>query len=183
MTDDKTPSRKKAFGIPVAIAIAASTVVGGFAGFQALADTKMGQHMKVGFKKGERGHRGPRTVEQMQERVDRMIAHAAIEIDATDEQVEQITAIANAAVAEVHPLRQSMREDTKKLRELLTAATLDKAQIEQIRAARLADFDAKSKIIANAVTEIAEILTPEQRVLLEERIEEFRGHHRGGRRH
>lgn len=161
----------------IAIALAAA----GFVGYQAVAETKSAQHAIIAAKHGGWGG-GAMTPEEMDKRIERMVAHAAIEIEASDEQQTKITAIAKAAAAELRPLRDAMREDAKQLSSLLLDDVVNPSEIEALRAARLADFDAKSKVAAKAVAEIAAILTPEQRRLAKERIERFRSH-RGGWRH
>lgn len=166
--------------------IAAAIGLTGFVGYQAVADTKPAQHMSVAFKHGGwggwHGHRGAMTAEEMDEKIERMVAHAAIEIDATDEQRDEIAAIAKTAAAELRPLRDAMRADGQKLHDLLLADVVNPSEVEALRAARLADFDAKSKVLSKALTDIAAVLTPEQRRTLEERIQEFKGH-RGRWRH
>ena len=179
MTTPSTPKRLSLRAAGVALAIAAVGVVG----YQAVAQTKPAQHAAIAVKHGGwGGGRSAMTPEEMEKQIDRMVAHAAIEIDATDEQSAEIAAIAKAAAKEIRPLRDAMREDARKLQSLLLAEVVNPSEIEALRAARLADFDAKSKIVADAVAKIATILTPEQRRLAEERIERFRSH-RGGWRH
>ena len=89
----------------IAIALAAA----GFVGYQAVAETKSAQHAIVAAKHGGWGG-GAMTPEEMDKRIERMVAHAAIEIEASDEQQTKITAIAKAAAAELRPLRDAMRE-------------------------------------------------------------------------
>jgi len=65
----------------------------------------------------------------------------------------------------------------------LTAPTVDRAAIEKFRADKLALADQASRRIAQALGEAAEVLTPEQRAEIGERLKflmEFgRGLHRG----
>lgn len=150
------------------------------AGYQAIADAKPVQHAAAAFSHGGwhkswGGRHGPMTAEEMDAKIERFVAHAAIEAEATDEQRDQIAEIAKAAAADLRPLRDAMRADAKRLHSLLLADVVNPSEIEAVRAARLADFDAKSKILTTAVADIAAILTPDQRRLLEERIKEFKG--------
>ena len=65
----------------------------------------------VGHGPGWGGHgpglmRGPMSPAQIEERVDRGIRHAAIELDATPEQQEKLRTIAKAAVKDLLPMRE-----------------------------------------------------------------------------
>ena len=186
------------------IAIATGTViaVGSAFGVQAIANSKTGAHMMVlasdggswhgGWRGGwhGRGHHGGfanMTDAQIEKKIDRMVKHAAIEIDATPEQQAKITKLFVAVVKDVKPMRGQMRDSGRKIHDLLLADKIDREALEKIRAARLADAERVSKTIVNAVAEAAEVLSPDQRKVLEERIQKFRsmrrswgrGWHRG----
>lgn len=113
-----------------------------------------------------------------EERLDRMVRHLAVEIDATNEQQDKLRTVAKAAVKEVLPAREKMMAARQQARSLLSAATIDRAAIEKLRAEQIALADSVSKRIAQAITEAAEILTPEQRKKLDENFPSFgTGHH------
>jgi protein CpxP len=122
---------------------------------------------------------------EVQERVERMVAHIAIEVDATDEQKQKLTTIFVSAANDLMPLRAEMMESRHagELIGLLTAPTVDRAAIETFRAEKMALADQASRRIAQALGEAAEVLTPEQRAKIGERIKflmEFGpGFHRG----
>jgi len=122
---------------------------------------------------------------EVQEHVERMVAHVAIEIDATDEQKEKLTAIFVSAANDLLPMRTEMLESRQagELVGLLTAPTVDRAAIEAFRADKLALADRASRRIAEALGAAAEVLTPAQRAEIGERIEflmQLRsGFHRG----
>jgi Spy/CpxP family protein refolding chaperone len=107
--------------------------------------------------------RGPLTPEQVESRVDRGIRHAAIELDATPEQLEKLRAIAKGAVKDLMPMREKAQAARARAAELLTQPKVDRSAIEAFRAEQLALADAASKRFAQAVTDAAEVLTPEQR--------------------
>lgn len=94
------------------------------------------------------------------------------EIEVTDEQEDRLWEIFNGARDEVRPMMRDFRKVRGDLAELLSAATLDKAAIEALRAERVAAIDTASKTMAEAITQAAEILTPEQRAKLVEHFEE-----------
>ena len=91
-----------------------------------------------------------------------MVAHLAIEIDATEEQKTKLTAIFVGAANDLMPLRAEMMESRHagELVGLLTAPTVDRAAIETFRAEKMALADQASRRIAQALGEAAEVLTP-----------------------
>ena len=58
----------------------------------------------------------------------------------------------------------------------ITAPSIDRAQIESLRAGQLKSLDEASKRMVIAITDAAEVLSPEQRSALAEQI---RKHHGG----
>ena len=104
------------------------------------------------------------------ERADRMVRHMAIELDATDAQQDKIRSVVKAAVTDLVPMREKAQSARQKARELLTQPTIDRAQIEKFRTEQLALAEAFTKRVAQAVGDAAEILTPEQRLKLSERL-------------
>jgi Spy/CpxP family protein refolding chaperone len=157
--------------------IAAVAIVAGFAG--AAATTAVGHGPGWG-----RWHwRGTMSQAQIEDRVDRGIRHAAIELDATPEQQEKLRAIAKAAVGDLLPMREKARAARARAAELLTRPTIDRAAIEAFRAEQMALAETASKRIAQALVDVAEVLTPEQRQkvheFLEWRRDRWRGWHRG----
>jgi Spy/CpxP family protein refolding chaperone len=78
-------------------------------------------------------------------------------------QKDKIKALFKTTMDEVRPQhgeRKAMREEVAKI---LEAPTIDRNAIEALRAKHVAEMDAKSKTIAKAIGDAAEILTPEQR--------------------
>ncbi len=106
------------------------------------------------------GEMDPARVDQF---VERGIKHLAVEIDATDEQQTRLVAAAQSLVHDLMPMREDMKGAREELRTLLTAPTVDRTAIEAFRAEQIANADAMSKRVAEAVADAAEILTPEQR--------------------
>ncbi len=75
-----------------------------------------------------------------------------------------------------------LRATGKEFHDLLLADTIDRAVLEQLRAERLADAERISKNLISALADVAEVLSPEQRKLLDERIKHFRSMRRGWHR-
>jgi Spy/CpxP family protein refolding chaperone len=109
---------------------------------------------------------------EVKDRVERMVAHVAIEIDATDEQKQKLTAIFLAAANDLMPIRAEFMASRQagEMLGLLTAPTVDRAAIESFRAEKMALADKASRRIAEALGEAAEVLTPAQRAEVGERI-------------
>jgi periplasmic protein CpxP/Spy len=120
------------------------------------------------------GGSGPIDPARMDERIERGLKHFAIEADTTPDQTQKLTAIAKAAARDLLPMREKMQGARKQAVELMTGATIDRAQIEKMRTEKLADMDSMSKRASQALADAAEILTPEQRKKLADRVEERR---------
>jgi Spy/CpxP family protein refolding chaperone len=126
--------------------------------------------------RGGHGHHGPLTGE----RIEKMVRHLAIEVDATPEQQERLIAIARGAAKDLEPLRGQHQEARRQAIELLSRETIDRAAIEKLRAAKLAQADAASRRLTQAIADAAEVLTPEQRRRLAEHASRMPGHRRHG---
>src|SRR5688572_26339113 len=126
--------------------------------------------------------RGPLSPADVEDRVDRGIRHAAIELDATPEQQDKLRAIAKGAVKDLLPMREKAHTARARVAELLTQPKIDRAAIEAFRAEQLALADAASKRLAQAVGDAAEVLTPEHRQKAHEWVQWRRGLWHGWRR-
>jgi protein CpxP len=113
---------------------------------------------------------------QMDEHVQRMVKHLAVEVDATPEQQEKLNAIAKSAAHDLTPLRGNMKRTRQRALELLSADKVDHAAIENLRTAQLAVMDTVSRRLTQALAEAADVLTVDQRKKLAERAQHF-GHH------
>jgi periplasmic protein CpxP/Spy len=111
---------------------------------------------------------------QAQDRADRAVRHLAVEIDASNEQQEQLRIIVKDLVRDLLPMRERAWLARQRGLALLTQATVDRAAIESLRAEQLALADAASKRLAQALGDAAEVLTPEQRRKVDVRLAELR---------
>ena len=68
------------------------------------------------------------------------------------------------------PMREKVQSARLKARELLTQPTVDRAEIERFRTEQIALADAFSKRVSQAIGDAAEILTPDQRRKLNDRL-------------
>ncbi|MDD9909151.1 MAG: Spy/CpxP family protein refolding chaperone [Ahrensia sp.] len=180
--------------------VGASLLIGASFGVPAIADSKVYQHAKLYASEtsvgslvekagwGERrGHRhGSRFAnmsdEEIEKRVTRVVRHVAIEIDATDEQTAKIATLMSAVAKDMRPLRKDFREAGLEMLDLLTSDNVDREALEKVRTERLSVVDQRSKQVVDALADVAETLTPEQRATLVERMREFRSMRRFMRR-
>ena len=102
------------------------------------------------------------------------------ELDLTDEQEDRIFAIMDGLRSQARPLMREFRGTREDLAALLAAPTIDRAAVEALRADRMAKADEASRKLATALTEAAEVLTPEQRAKAAKMLED-RPRGRGGR--
>jgi Spy/CpxP family protein refolding chaperone len=134
-----------------------------------------GRHMH-GWHHGPWGHHRfghDISPDDMQRRVEWMVGRLARRTDATSEQQAKLQAIAKAAVTDLHPLRQKFSDAHKRAHELLRQPTIDRAALEALRAEQIANADAASKRLIQALSDMAEVLTPEQRKALLDRFDRF----------
>jgi periplasmic protein CpxP/Spy len=158
------PNRSRRTGWIVALVIAA--------GLTGAAATTAFSH-GPGFGPGHWHARfmgGPLDSAQIEDRADRMVRHVAIEIDATTDQQDKLRAVVKAAVRDLVPMRDKAQAARARARELLTQQSVDRAEIERFRTEQVALADAFSKRVAQVIGDTAEILTPEQRRKLADRL-------------
>ncbi|HEY2228335.1 MAG TPA: periplasmic heavy metal sensor [Xanthobacteraceae bacterium] len=106
---------------------------------------------------------GPLTPAQIDDRIDRMTKHMAIELDASTDQQAKIAGIAKAAVADLRPMQEKLQAAHSQALALLTAPSIDRSAIERLRAEQIGLADAASKRIAQAAADASEVLNPDQR--------------------
>jgi len=130
----------------------------------------------LGFRAfAHRGHgRGPLDPAEVDARLERMLKHLYVEIDATEAQKQQLAPIVRQAAQELLPLRDTIRAARRQAIELLTADSIDRAAIERLRSEQLQLAEQGSKRLVQAIADAAEVLTPEQRQRLAERMQHRR---------
>lgn len=161
MTEETKPTRR-GFGYAALIGAVIVGLVGG-----GLATSAMG-HGGGGFGPRHWGgghHRmhGPVTPERAKEHATFMVDRFSRHIDATAEQKQKLTVIAQGLATDMQPLHQRMHEARKRAIELLRQPTVDRAAVETFRAEQIAAADAASKRLSQALADAADVLTPEQR--------------------
>lgn len=120
---------------------------------------------------GMGGH-GRMDADEMAEHFQVHVRHMLAEVDATPEQQARINSILDAAAGDLKTLHQQHPGMFAGMHTLLTAPTIDRAKLEQLRAAHIAVLDAASQRCAAALADAVEVLTPEQRAKLGEKMKE-----------
>jgi Spy/CpxP family protein refolding chaperone len=124
------------------------------------------------------GRRSGEGLEDAKAHAEFLVSRALRRIDATDEQREAIQSIVAEAIDELaseHGERTPLRQE---IEAVLAAETIDRAALERLRIEHLDRADRMSRIVARALADVLEQLTPEQRIQIEEHLEQ-----RHGRRH
>ena len=170
------PSRCRSRGKSLLLltALLAGGAILGSAATKAFSHGGLGHGMRAWHHASFMGGSGPIDPARMDERIERGMKHFAVEADATPEQTQKLTAIAKAAAKELLPLREKVGDARKQAMALMTQPAIDRAQIEKLRAEQIGHMDVLSKRISQALADAAEVLTPEQRKKLADRVEERR---------
>lgn len=91
-------------------------------------------------------------------------------VDASDAQRAQIKQIMKAAMDELKPQRETLRRLHEQGQALLTAPTVDASAVETLRQQTQAAQEVVSKRMSQALVAAANVLTPEQRAKLADRM-------------
>ncbi|WP_421724819.1 Spy/CpxP family protein refolding chaperone [Bauldia sp.] len=175
-TDGLRPTvRRRILGL-VAGTLIAVGAAGAFAS-SAMSDDR-GWSRWAGADKGHHGmmFRASMDPAEVTERVEKMVAHLAIEIDATDEQQAQLTTIFVGAAENLMDIREQAGdrgETATEVIELLTGPTVDPVAVEAFRAEKMGLADEASRVVAGALVEAAEVMTPDQRAEIGDRLDFF----------
>jgi Spy/CpxP family protein refolding chaperone len=131
-----------------------------------------GMHRPFGGRWGLHGAANPDAVKE----------HARIatkwalrDIDASEEQQDRVNAIVGGAIDELFSLKERHQGNRKAFAAHLGGASVDRAALEEIRKSEIALADEASKRLVQALADVSEVLTPEQRQAL---IERAHRHHR-----
>ena len=156
MTEHSKPTRRRVGLIAIAASIVA--IAGG-----ALAFAHSGG-----------GHHGP-MAGNSQQHLEHMQAMLT-KIGASDAQKKQIEGILKPAFDDMKAAHESHSAAFRQFHEAITAPSIDRARLESLRVEQIKSFDEVSKRLVMAISDAAEVLTPEQRAALASKIED---HHRG----
>jgi Spy/CpxP family protein refolding chaperone len=135
------------------VALGAAFVLGGVAsaGLAVAAEGMAMHHMVMGGPGGMHGQ---------------MMAHLTKMLDAvgaSPEQKSKIEGILHAGLAPMAGMHAEMEHTHATLHAIFAAPTIDRAALEQLRAAEVAKLDQNSRTMVAAMADAAEVLTPDQR--------------------
>jgi len=112
---------------------------------------------------------------KLDERLDRMLKHLYVEVDATDTQKQRLGPIVKAATRDLLPMCDQMRDARRQAVTLLSQPSIDRTALESLRASQLQLAEQASKRFTSALADVADVLTPEQRKQLAERVGRWHG--------
>ena len=121
------------------------------------------------------GHHGPMAGRGTEDHLEHMQAMLT-KIGASETQKTQIEGLLKPAFEEMKAAHEAHSAAFEQFHDAITAPSIDRAQIESLRAGQLKSLDEASKRMVIAITDAAEVLSPEQRSALAEQI---RKHHGG----
>ena len=113
------------------------------------------------------------------ERINYKVGWVMDRIDATDEQKAEVAGIVEGAAQSLIPQFVDHRGHKAELMAALTGDVVDRAQLEALRQSHLDLAESVSAELVDVAVDIANVLTPEQRVELAEYIKAHRARHHG----
>ncbi|HEY2776189.1 MAG TPA: Spy/CpxP family protein refolding chaperone [Candidatus Binatia bacterium] len=173
--DDEAPpctirQKRRGFAAGVVLGILGAGLIG-----FAIGATMPAAEAAFGALAGPRsGGDGPVSAEDARDRADFVVSFALRHLDASTGQQEKVQKIVDGAVSDLFPVVERHRAAREELRSVLSAASIDRTAIENIRTQEISLADNMSKIVASAIADSADVLTPAQRSELLERLDRFR---------
>ena len=113
------------------------------------------------------GHHGPMAGRGTEDHLEHMQAMLT-KIGASDAQKAQIEGILKPAFDEMKAAHEAHSAAFKQFHEAITAPSIDRARLESLRAGQMKSLDEASKRLVTAISDAAEVLSPEQRAALAE---------------
>jgi len=127
----------------------------------------------LAFAHGGGGHHGP-AGRGTKDHLGHMQAMLT-KIGATDTQKAQIENLLEPALEEMKAAHDAHSAAFKQFHDEITAPSIDRARIESLRAGQLKSLDEASKRLVTAISDAAEVLSPEQRAALAQQMTKHHG--------
>lgn len=126
-----------------------------------------------GFHRPWAGHWGHRAMnpEAAKEHLQIATKWALRDIDASAEQQDRVNTIVAGAVDDLFKLKQRHQDNRQAFHAQLGGASIDRAALEEIRKSEIALADEASKRLVQALADVSDVLTPEQRQALVQRFQ------------
>jgi len=121
------------------------------------------------------GHHGMMAGRSAEDHLEHMQAMLT-KIGASDAQKAQIEGLLKPAFEEMKAAHEAHSAAFGQFHEAITAPSIDRARIESLRAEQIKSLDEASKRMVTAITDAAEVLSPDQRAAL---AAEIHSHHGG----
>ena len=148
--------RRVRFGIAAAMLVGVGVVTGALGTVAVNAVAGGGWH-------GHHGHRHAFSLEEAKDKAQNKVAWLAGMIDATDEQRDALSEIADRLADDVYPMVETHRTNKRAFIETMLRTEFNREALMQLRADEMALIDAASLDVVEALADAAEVLTPEQR--------------------
>ncbi len=148
----------------------------------AMATHATGQTAPAGPPHGRGPGHAP-SPEQAARAIDHRISALIKAVEGTPEQKDRLVKLAQTAMADLQPLRTQHMAARKKGMDLLAASSIDRNALERLRQEQVTLTDTISKRMVQQMADAAEVLTPAQRGMLAQRMQQRGEHghgHRGG---
>ena len=174
--DGRQATRNPLWGGLVVTGLITALLVGGSIASVPLAATAGAWFGRLGHGFGcGHGHHGHGDPEAMREHAAFVAGWVLRWVDGTDAQQEQVQATLETLIDEVYPLADQHRAHHEAFLAVLSGPSIDRGTIHELRRAELELAEVASTKLADALVDVAQVLTPEQRLELVERV---RHHHR-----